>query len=102
MKVLVLPDNEATALLDVVVALDQWLAADAPLRLAGDKLDEQIAQQMRDPYEVAEDELRELLAYTLDQWQHDQIYFDVLARAVVDRVLGIYETSGPKNQERSS
>lgn len=86
----VLSQEQAHDLVQLGAALDQWLKEDSPANVALVKLDEQTAAQMRNPYDEAEDELRDRLAYTMDQHQFDSLPFDVLARAVVDRVLGIY------------
>jgi len=91
-KVLVaLSRQEADALFNLAVGMDDFIPEDHPVRTAANKLDEQVAAQMRDPYDVAKVELQDRLGYTLDQWQYDQLDFDLLAQAVVDRIVGIYE-----------
>lgn len=86
----VLSQEQAHDLVEFGAALDQWLKEDSPANVALVKLDEQTAAQMRNPYDVAEDELRDRLAYAMDDHQFNSLPFDVLARAVVDRVLGLW------------
>jgi hypothetical protein len=82
--------EQADALFNLAAALDEFLPEAHPVRRAADKLDEQIAAQMRDPYVLAEDVLRDRLS-SLPEWEYDRLHFDVLARAVVDGILGAYE-----------
>ena len=82
--------EQADAIVQLGCALEPWIRKDSPLDLATLKLDEQTAAQMRNPYDEAEDELRDRLAYTMHDYQFESLPFDILARAVVDRILGVY------------
>lgn len=89
-RIVVLTSEEADALFKLAAALDDLIPRDHAVMKAADKLDEQVAAQMRNPYDEAKDALEDELSM-LDQWQYDQIHFDVLAQRLVDRLLGVYE-----------
>lgn len=84
-RIVALTEKEAAALRDLVTGLYGFVPDKHPVNKAADKLDEQITAQSRDPYDEARDELREWFEHD------DPLLFEQAAKAVVDRVLGIYE-----------
>lgn len=88
--VTVLTTAEAAALVRLGSMLEDELRKDSPINTGTLKLDEQSAAQMRDAYDEAKDELQDRLGF-LYQHDYDALDFDTLARAVVDRIMGLYK-----------
>lgn len=88
--VLILKPEEADALIAVGAALEPWLQRNAAFDTATVKLDEQRTAQGRDVYDNAGDELANQLS-GLSEWEFDRLDLDRITKAVVDRILGVYE-----------
>lgn len=88
--VIVLTEEEATALVDLGAALERFVESDSLLDKATAKMDEQLAQQMRGKDSMVRDVADELGEQLYDVPEASLPDLTKVAGAVVDRALGVY------------